>query len=344
MLPTTYAYRIGGITDPEFAGDTLDLGPTHPASAGMLDLAISASEGRITSVDPSPGALHRGAEPILTARDYRQALSLANRHDWQAPFFGEWALARLVEDALGVEVPVRARWVRAVLAEHTRTASHLAHLSFVGHRLRDAALDTTGVREELRERTAELTGNRLHPMAVRLGGVACDPTPVWADAERATLARASELAARLGAALGGGLGAGVAPVTRAQVDAHGLAGPVARASRFRHRHHVASDVAGITRALGLDGLVLPPDRLSARTEGTGLLGLRIDDIQQLELLSKVGADFAVVVADVSGHLRAFGGTLALTAMPVYLAAGGGLGPGSRPAGLQGIATGRWRRA
>ena len=230
MLPTTYAYRIGGITDPEFAGDTLDLGPAHPASAGMLDLAISASEGRITSVDPSPGALHRGAEPILTARDYRQALSLTNRHDWQAPFFGEWALARLVEDALGVEVPVRARWVRAVLAEHTRVASHLAHLSFVGHRLRDATLDTTGVREDLRERTAELTGNRLHPMAVRLGGVACDVTPAWADAERATLARASELAARLGAALGGGLGAGVAPVTRAQVDAHGLAGPVARAS------------------------------------------------------------------------------------------------------------------
>ena len=109
MLPTTHAYRIGGITDPEFAGDTLDLGPTHPASAGMLDLAISASEGRITSVDPSPGALHRGAEPILTARDYRQALSLANRHDWQAPFFGEWALARLVEDALGIEAPARAR-------------------------------------------------------------------------------------------------------------------------------------------------------------------------------------------------------------------------------------------
>ncbi len=106
---------------------------------------------------------------------------------------------------------------------------------------------------------------------------------------------------------------------------------------------LAPDLA-TARALGLDGLVLPPDRLSARTEGTGLLGLRIDDIQQLELLSKVGADFAVVVADVSGHLRAFGEALALTAMPVYLAAGGGLGPGSRPAGLQGIATGRWRRA
>ena len=180
--------------------------------------------------DPRPGALHRGAELILGARDYRQALSLANRHDWQAPFFGEWALARLVEDALGVEVPERARWVRVILAEHTRVASHLAYLSFVAHRLGRADLRTDNVREALRARTGELTGNRLHPMAVRLGGVACDILPAWAAEERATLAAASGIATRLREALGDGLGAGVAVVTPAHVDAFGLAGPIARAS------------------------------------------------------------------------------------------------------------------
>ena len=186
-----------------------------------------------------PGAYHRVAFPysdgsgvvhIETTRPELLAACVALVAHPDDARYQEHFGRTVTTPVFGVEVPVRARWVRAVLAEHTRTASHLAHLSFVGHRLRDAALDTTGVREELRERTAELTGNRLHPMAVRLGGVACDPTPVWADAERATLARASELAARLGAALGGGLGAGVAAVTRAQVDAHGLAGPVARAS------------------------------------------------------------------------------------------------------------------
>ncbi len=167
---------------------------------------------------------------ILTARDYRQALSLTNRHDWQAPFFGEWALARLVEDALGVEVPRRARWLRAVLAEHTRAASHLAYLSFVPHRLGRPDLATDSVREDLRTRMAELTGNRLHPMAVRLGGIACDATPAWAAAERGTLAAASDLAGRLGLALADGLGRGVAVVTPDHVTGFGLAGPVARAS------------------------------------------------------------------------------------------------------------------
>lgn len=231
LVPATeYRFRLGGIPDPAFTGVSIDLGPTHPASAGILDLNIAASDGRIISADPRPGALHRGVELIITTRDYRQALSLANRHDWQAPFFGEWALARLVEDALGVEVPHRARWIRAVLAESTRVASHLAHLSFVAHRLDVPRLRTDAVREALRTRTAELTGNRLHPMAARLGGVACDITPAWAASQRATLAAASDLASRITEALAGGLGAGVAIVTPAQVNAHGLAGPAARAS------------------------------------------------------------------------------------------------------------------
>ena len=230
MPATEYLVRIGGIPDPDFTGMTLDLGPGHPALAGMLDVAISVADEHITGIDPRPGALHRGAEPILTARDYRQALSLANRHDWQAPFFGEWALARLVEGALGIEVPLRARWVRAILAEHTRIASHLAYLSFVAHARGDDGLRTDGVREDLRRRTAELTGNRLHPMAVRLGGVACDASPAWAHAERATLAAASDLAGRLRAAVEGGPGRGVAVVTPEHVNGFGLAGPVARAS------------------------------------------------------------------------------------------------------------------
>lgn len=198
----------------------------------------------VTAAAARPGALHRGAELILTARDYRQALSLANRHDWQAPFFGEWALARLVEDALGVEVPARARWVRAILAEHSRVASHLAYLSFVVHRLGAPHLRTDGVREQLRRQMAALTGNRLHPMAVRLGGVVCDVSSEWVSAQGSVLAAASDVATRIEEALGGGLGAGVAPVTRDVVDAFGLAGPIARASGVHTDLRLAPDRAG----------------------------------------------------------------------------------------------------
>ncbi|MFP5416973.1 MAG: NADH-quinone oxidoreductase subunit D [Actinomycetes bacterium] len=229
MPVTKAAFRVSGLPDPGFDGLEIDLGPTHPSTAGLLWGTIVWDGDTVDSIDAQPGALHRGAEVIMAARNYRQALGLANRHDWQAPFFGEWALARLVEDALGVDVPERARWIRVALAEHTRVASHLAYLSFVGHHQGDARLATHGVRELLRERTAELTGNRLHPMAVRLGGIACEPTQAWVAAERDTLEEASRLAERIAEAIEG-WGVGVALVSRANVDAYGLAGPVARAS------------------------------------------------------------------------------------------------------------------
>lgn len=251
----------------------------------MLDVAISTRTGTITAADPRPGALHRGAELILTARDYRQALSLANRHDWQAPFFGEWALARLVEDALGLEVPARARWVRALLAEHTRVASHLAYLSFLAHRLATTGLSTDVMREELRERSAELTGNRLHPMAVRLGGIACDVSPAWARAERASLAGASELAVRLTEALGAGLGRGVAAVTPTHVDAFGLAGPIARASGVPgDLRRAAADPSGHDAPWG--GLV---DLLAVDAPTTGDAHARF-----LHLVAEVVASAAMV--------------------------------------------------
>lgn len=220
------ALSVGGLDTA--ASIRIDLGPTHPASAGLLRGTLTLSGDVVVALDPQPGALHRGAEMIFAARDLRQALTLANRHDWQAPFFGEWVLARCVEDALGLHVPPRAAWLRAALAEHHRIASHLAHLSFVGFHAGRSELGTGGVREVLRQCLAELTGNRVHPMAVRLGGVGFDPTPRWLAAERSGVRAASELARRLTDAAA--LGRGVAVVRQEHVDAFGLAGPVARAS------------------------------------------------------------------------------------------------------------------
>lgn len=232
MVVSQTRFVISDLPVSESGGLTPDLGPTHPGRAGLLTGTLTIRDGVVEAIDPEPGALHRGAEVLFQARDYRQALSLANRHDWQAPFFGEWALARLVEAELGVEVPVRAEWIRALLAEHTRILSHLGYLTFVGWRLGEPGLATDPLREEFRLRTAELTGNRLHPMAVRLGGVACDVTEAWARAEREGVAAASGLGHRLARAAEG-LGAGVAVVSPRHVDDFGLSGPVARASGVR---------------------------------------------------------------------------------------------------------------
>lgn len=227
-MPTT-TFHLGAL--PPAGTIPVELGPTHPMSTGFLPLECEVVDDAVVRADPRPGAMHRGAEKLFEVRDFRQALSLANRHDWQAPVFGELAIARLVERELGVEVPSRATWIRTLLAEHQRMQSHLAFLAIVAWILRRADLATDAVREELRLRTEALTGNRVHPAAVRLGGVAVDPDADWVAAERRTAASASALAARVQDALvDTRLGGGVAPLASDVIGTYGLAGPLARAS------------------------------------------------------------------------------------------------------------------
>ncbi|MFV0451669.1 MAG: NADH-quinone oxidoreductase subunit D [Propioniciclava sp.] len=219
-------FTVGGLVR---GARFIDLGPTHPSSAGLLRGTLTLSDATVIAIDPEPGALHRGAELLFAARDYRQALSLANRHDWQAPFFGEWVLAKAVEEALGIDVPPRARWLRALQAERTRILSHLAYLSHVATARRDPTLDTHRLREDFRRSTAAWAGHRLHPMIVRLGGVGSELPPGWLKTEKTLWSRASDLGARLGEA-SASLGVGVAPVTTEIINAYGLSGPIARAS------------------------------------------------------------------------------------------------------------------
>src|SRR3954463_12916215 len=107
----------------------LDLGADHPSGAGLLELRLWTEGGGVTAAEVVVGALHRGAEKLFEVRDYRQIGMLADRHDWQAPFFGELGVAMVCEQLLGLEVPPRAVWLRTLLAEHTRLLSHLGFLT-----------------------------------------------------------------------------------------------------------------------------------------------------------------------------------------------------------------------
>jgi NADH-quinone oxidoreductase subunit D len=211
----------------------LDLGPDHPSRAGLLELRLWTSGTTITSAEVVVGAMHRGAEKLFEVRDYRQILMLADRHDWQAPFAGELGVALTCERMLGLEVPERATWLRTLLAEHTRILSHLGFLAYVPFRL-GRPNPASAVRELLRTRTQELTGNRIHPMANRLGGLAVDADPTWLDAELATLADvvtvAQDLLSLIGSEAFRAESSGVAQLDRSVIEAYGVSGPAARAS------------------------------------------------------------------------------------------------------------------
>ena len=212
----------------------LDLGPDHPSRSGIVEIVCLVDGDIVEEAEIRPGASHRSAEKLFEVRDYRAVLALANRHDWQAPFAGELGAALAIEEALRLTPPPRATWLRTVLAEHARLHSHLGFLSVVPAKLApDAgvAREVHAAREALREQLAELSGNRIHPMVCRLGGLSVDADQQWLDAEVQLAERVARLALELRALLvQADLPRGVAVIDPGIARTYGVTGPAARAA------------------------------------------------------------------------------------------------------------------
>ena len=241
----------------------LDLGPEHPSNAGLIELQLWTEGDVITTARVVVGAMHRGAEKLFEVRDYRQILMLADRHDWQAPFFGELAVALVCEHMMGLAVPERAVWLRTLFAEHTRILSHCGFLGYVSHRMRgDPGLRR--LREELRTQTLRLTGNRIHPMATRVGGLAVDADDAWLRAERQVAELTAEVTeavlAMIDSAAFADLTSGVAVLDRDTISQFGVSGPAARASGVDLDLRLQRPYLAYGE---LDGLIIPPVRRSA---------------------------------------------------------------------------------
>jgi NADH-quinone oxidoreductase subunit D len=221
------------------ADRAVDLGPEHPTRAGLVRFDIT-TEGTgpgalITAVDIQPGLMHRGAEKLFEVRDYRQVLMLADRHDWQAPFMGELGVALTCERLLGLTPPTRATVLRTLLAEVARLQSHLGYLTFVPHhqQSREVAAQVRQARDRVRDLLMMWTGNRLHPMINRLGGLATDVGHEWFVALDEWLAFLDQLGTRLGWLMDEDSwqsAAAVAPVDGAIARQYGLSGPAVRAA------------------------------------------------------------------------------------------------------------------
>ncbi len=215
------------------ADAVLALGPHHPSSHGVLQLALTLDGDRIVTAEPEVGFVHRGAEKLFEVRDYRQLVMLANRHDWLSAFSNELGIVLAVERMLGMSVPDRAVWLRTLLAEVNRI---LNHLLFLG-----ASLSETPVllgfaeREALQTVMEEATGGRMHYMFNRVGGLEQDVPRGWTDRLRTALEALRPVAADLAAVVHEDEGfaartRGIGLLNAASVLSHGVSGPVARAS------------------------------------------------------------------------------------------------------------------
>jgi len=217
----------------------INLGSAHPSAHGMLRLRlILDGGGTIVAAEPEIGFMHRGAEKLFEARDYRQIIVLANRHDWLGAFASELGVALAAERLAGIEVPPRAVWARTLLAELNRALSHLAFLSAYPPEI--AAEEGAGgaqaafrAREAIQSVMEEISGGRMHYMFNRVGGLREEIPAGWLDRACRAIDGVRAALPVIGAPVGherfrartGGVGV----LTPAQVRQYGVSGPAARA-------------------------------------------------------------------------------------------------------------------
>ena len=104
---------------------TINFGPQHPAAHGVLRMILELEGETIVRADPHIGLLHRGTEKLAETKTYLQALPYMDRLDYVSMMVNEQAYCMAIEKLVGIEVPIRAKYIRTMFAEVTRILNHL---------------------------------------------------------------------------------------------------------------------------------------------------------------------------------------------------------------------------
>ena len=152
---------------------TLNIGPQHPSTHGVLRLVATVDGERVFGVRPVIGYMHRGYEKISEVRTYPPITALINRIDWVSGYANEVPFIVAAERLMELEVPERAQFIRLILTEMARISSHMVFMASYPLELGAATPLFFALRE--RERLLDLlegvTGGRFHPNFNRIGGV-----------------------------------------------------------------------------------------------------------------------------------------------------------------------------
>ena len=151
----------------------LNMGPQHPSTHGVFRLVLWIDGEKIVRAEPHIGYLHRGSEKLCEGEQYLQIITLFDRLDYVANFNNEWAYCRAVEKLMGLTVSERAEYVRVILGELNRIASHLLYVGTMG--LDAGAMTPTMFCFRGRERVQALfeavSGARMMHNYFRIGGL-----------------------------------------------------------------------------------------------------------------------------------------------------------------------------
>ncbi|EJL69764.1 NADH-quinone oxidoreductase subunit D [Variovorax sp. Varisp85] len=157
----------------EIKNYTLNFGPQHPAAHGVLRLVLELDGEVIQRADPHIGLLHRATEKLAESRTFIQSLPYMDRLDYVSMMSNEHAYCLAIERMMGLEVPIRAQYIRVMFAEITRLLNHLLWLG--AHGLDCGAMNMLiycfREREDLFDMYEAVSGARMHAAYFRPGGV-----------------------------------------------------------------------------------------------------------------------------------------------------------------------------
>src|SRR5271167_4829775 len=157
----------------------LNMGPQHPSTHGVLRVVLELDGEIVVKARPVIGYLHTGIEKNMESKTYSQALTMTDRIDYLAPLSNNLCYCLAVEKILGLEIPKRAQYIRVLLTELTRCASHLV---WVGTHAIDLGAMTVFLysfreREEILKIFEYVSGQRMMTSFFRPGGLALEPPP-----------------------------------------------------------------------------------------------------------------------------------------------------------------------
>ena len=157
----------------EIRNFTLNFGPQHPAAHGVLRLVLEMDGETVQKADPHVGLLHRGTEKLAESKPFNQSIGYMDRLDYVSMMCNEHAYVLAIEKLLGIEIPLRAQYVRVMFDEITRILNHLMWLG--AHGLDIGAMTIFlycfREREDLMDCYEAVSGTRMHATYYRPGGV-----------------------------------------------------------------------------------------------------------------------------------------------------------------------------
>ncbi|MCX7945534.1 MAG: NADH-quinone oxidoreductase subunit D [Hydrogenophilus sp.] len=157
----------------EIKSFTINFGPQHPAAHGVLRLILELEGEVVKRADPHIGLLHRATEKLAETRTWIQSVPYMDRLDYVSMMCNEHAYCLAIERLLGIEVPIRAQYIRVMFDEITRILNHLLNIGT--HALDIGAMTmvlyTFREREDLMDAYEAVSGARMHAAYYRPGGV-----------------------------------------------------------------------------------------------------------------------------------------------------------------------------